>query len=355
MRKILIKNGRVWDGYGFSTKDIYIESGRISQMAESIDLPAQYTIDATEKTVLPGLVDMHTHVRGLAKETFSAYPDIGCLPFGVTTAVEAGAEFGDLAFMQAQTVKLYAFCKVRVRDNHAILEETDRLLSKYGQRTVGVKLYFDTRTTPVTDTTPIRELCSYAQERRLQVMIHCSQPPCSIAKIVDVLRPGDILSHAFEGGRHSAYEDDFRGLSMAKEKKVVLDGAFSGAGHLDIQLLAEAIRRGIQPDTISTDLTGRSSFKRGGRYGLTQCMGVARLLGMPEEDVFRSVTTNPAACLGRKECTGRLAVGGDADIAIIRWGHEPILLRDRAGNCLESEMGYRCTHTLINGELVFVD
>lgn len=63
--KILIKNGRLLDP-ATSTDgifDIMIENGRVSKREEIIDEEADRIIDATGCYVMPGLIDMHVHLR----------------------------------------------------------------------------------------------------------------------------------------------------------------------------------------------------------------------------------------------------------------------------------------------------
>ena len=61
---------------------------------------------------------------------------------------------------------------------------------------------------------------------------------------------------------------------------------------------------------------------RGGKYGLTMCMSMARDMGMTENDVFRAVTSNPAKALGEEGKWGCLKVGGKADIAVLDYTDE---------------------------------
>jgi N-acyl-D-amino-acid deacylase len=63
MVDILIKNGTVFDGTGASSiqADVAIQNGRIVAIEASLPDSAQITIDATEKYVAPGFIDVHTH------------------------------------------------------------------------------------------------------------------------------------------------------------------------------------------------------------------------------------------------------------------------------------------------------
>ena len=65
MVDFIIKNAELADG---SKSDIAISNGVISAMASSITSEATTTIDAKDCIVLPGLVDLHTHVREPGRE-----------------------------------------------------------------------------------------------------------------------------------------------------------------------------------------------------------------------------------------------------------------------------------------------
>lgn len=66
MEKILIKNGRVVDpaNYIDGKKDILIEDGKIKKVADFIvENEDTNVIDADEKAVMPGFIDLHVHLR----------------------------------------------------------------------------------------------------------------------------------------------------------------------------------------------------------------------------------------------------------------------------------------------------
>jgi len=63
MAKILIKNGRVWDGERFSCVDILTVEENIFGIAPHISEKADFTYDASGMLVSAGLVDIHTHMR----------------------------------------------------------------------------------------------------------------------------------------------------------------------------------------------------------------------------------------------------------------------------------------------------
>ena len=174
-----------------------------------------------------------------------------------------------------------------------------------------------------------------------------------MSDILDVLNPGDILTHAFHGGVNTATDDGFKSIREAKARGVVIDSGFAGNVHTDFAILRQAVGSGVLPDCISTDITKFSAYTRGGRYGMTMCMSIAKHAGMSEEDIFRAVTRAPAEALGRADEWGRLKVGGIADIAVIDYTDEGFSLTDANGNHIESPCGYRCELTVSYGQLVY--
>ena len=64
MAGILIKNGIIADANGERREDILIEDGRIKGVGRNLnDSEAEVSIDAGGKWILPGLVDVHVHLR----------------------------------------------------------------------------------------------------------------------------------------------------------------------------------------------------------------------------------------------------------------------------------------------------
>ena len=88
MGKIFIKHGKVWDGEQFIHKNILICDGKIEEITDDCSVSADFVYDASDKTVSPGLVDIHTHFLGF----YGINAEMSCIPFGVTYAADAAAE-----------------------------------------------------------------------------------------------------------------------------------------------------------------------------------------------------------------------------------------------------------------------
>ena len=346
---LLIRGGRVFDGWQFIEGDVLIRDGRIAAMG-TVTAQADRVIDAAGMTVLPGLIDVHLHMEGISSPGWQISPEKACLPFGVTAAADASASRGDEALLDSFPVETGVFPVVSTKEPLSFDVTLERL-TRYGNRVLGLKVIYDQKANPaLQDERILERICTFAHSRDLPVLVHTAHSPVSMARLLDVLAPGDIATHVFCGGQHTALEDDFLSLKKAKQRGVILDSCICGGEHVDFSVYRKAVEVGIYPDLLGTDLAEEIAGRSGG-YGLTTCMTVARLLGMPEEAVFRAVTDNAGKALRRD--WGRLAVGAAADVTLLQWTDAPVDLTDRYGNRVVSPAGYRCAMTIRDGNVVF--
>ena len=353
MATILIKNGRVWDGEKFFYSDVYSSDGKILKIAKDIHDNAEFIYDASGKIVSAGLVDAHMHIKGISCEIFGTQGEASCFPFGVTSAVDAGASHGTRELLDSFTLKNVVLVTALIKNNKFCPEHVEERIKVFGDKVVGIKVYFDVTQTEVANEKPLKEICDYAHERGLFVMVHCANSPTKMANILNTLGKGDVLTHSFHGQPNTAKEDDYQSMIKAQERGVIIDIGFAGHVHTDFDVLKCAIDKGIVPNVISTDLTRASAFIRGGRYGMTMCMSIAKDMGLKEEDVFKAVTSNPATVLAKQDEWGYLREGRSADLTVLEYADESYSLTDKAGNHIESDKGYRAVLTILNGQIVY--
>lgn len=92
---LLFRNVRIFDGAAVVNGDVLVDKGMIRSVGQKLHAKGATIVDGTGKTLLPGLIDSHTH----------AYEDKAlkqALVFGVTTELEM---FGDPAKNVALRVK----------------------------------------------------------------------------------------------------------------------------------------------------------------------------------------------------------------------------------------------------------
>ena len=355
MAKILIKNGRAWDGKRFLYADVLTDGNRIIKVESDITEKAEFVYDASGKIVSAGLVDTHVHMRGISNKTFGIQAEMSCFPFGVTAACDAGGGHGDRSLLDSFMLKNVVLVTVGFRDNKACFDSIEEKIEKFGEKAIGIKVYFDTQLSDIQNIAPLCEIVEFAEKNDLIVMVHSSNSPVAMKALLGTLRKGDILTHAYHGGDNNVSEDGFECIKAAKERGVIIDAGFAGHVHTDFKVLKDAFDIGAFPDTISTDITRFSAYTRGGRYGMTMCMSIARSLGMREEDIFKAITSTPARALGKDGEWGYLKVGRNADIAVFDYTDEGFDLTDKAGNRIYSDKGYRCVLTVSDGQVVYRD
>lgn len=88
---LVIRNTRVFDGHKVIAKaDVWVEDGKIRAVGKNLNAPQDVkTIDGSGDTLLPGLIDSHTHAWGDALKEAEI--------FGVTTELDM---FTDVKYMQ---------------------------------------------------------------------------------------------------------------------------------------------------------------------------------------------------------------------------------------------------------------
>src|SRR5215475_13794978 len=98
MFDFVIKGARVTDGTGEPAyrADVAVTSERIAAIGLNLDQPARQTIDATGLTVIPGIIDAHSHADLIIPLSTARQSELlRCkLAQGVTTLVVGNCGLG---------------------------------------------------------------------------------------------------------------------------------------------------------------------------------------------------------------------------------------------------------------------
>ena len=351
MQKIALIGGKIFDGEKFAETNLLVQDGKIVAMGE-IERHNAIEIDCKGCIISSGLVDIHTHLLEMGNMDFGFPADMATIPFGVMYAVDVCAVRSNEEILKKLCVETKVFIPVDIIGETLDYERIEKRISLYGDRAIGIKVFFDKSQYPSITANHLRLACAVAREKGLLVMVHSTGSPIPMAEIVEILSPGDILSHVYHGGEYTVEENDYKAYKLAKEKGIVLDVGMAGGVHTDFEVLRKAIECGYIPDTISTDITKASAYMRGGIYGLPMCMSIMKAFGMHEEKVFQAVTKNAATAVGQ-EGWFDFKVGSGATMSVMKYDSVEIDMIDRAGNRISIQQGYTCKLTIKNGQIIY--
>ena len=374
---IVIKNGRVYDPHNNIDQiaDIAIDNGKIVKIGTVTDEAAKF-IDAEGCVVTPGFIDLHTHLWPF--NDFGMPAEATCFPSCVTTAVEAGSsgwsnfELNHI-FTSYSKLTIRRFVNVSVSGLPSIgkVDEIDlrilggkgktrihRLFEKYPGEIEGLKINVSTEFFAGRGKVLLEETIKLAEELNTRLMVHITEPELPTAEVLSMLRKGDIVSHMYHGrGSSNIIGEDGKVLPeawAARERGVIFDVANARA-HFAFATAEPAMAEGFLPDTISTDLTNMSAYKKPFSFSLPFIMSKFIAMGMSLEQVIDCVTINPANVLNLHDGTGTLTVGKKADVAIIKVLEKDVEFGDHQGRSILGHQLIKPVATIKEGEFVYRD
>jgi len=185
------------------------------------------------------------------------------------------------------------------------------------------------------------------------VMVHLGRfphtPVITPAALLNQLRPGDIITHAFRGaggmlGTDGKAIPEFRD---AVDRGVVLDMGHSGTD-FRFREARRLLDQGYVPDTASTDL---NTFNVDGPvFSLAENLTKLLALGLELNDVVATATTNVARAIGRLDDFGSLAVGRSAEVSVVRVRTDGPFPVSDGHEVIESPMAVQAVGCLRAGE-----
>ena len=176
-----------------------------------------------------------------------------------------------------------------------------------------------------------------------------------MSQILDLLRPGDILTHCYSGAPNVAGEgtnivQDGRLLpaALAAKKRGVVFDIGHGGGSFDYTVAEAAIEQGCPPDTISSDIHAVSGNSPGMPY-LPWVMSKLIGLGFSLPQVVGMATAAPARVINRIPKHGTLQIGGLADLSILEVVEGPVSFVDTRNNKREGKLHLRPVGAVVAG------
>lgn len=351
---LLIRGGEVIDPSQSlrARRDIGVRWGRIAALEPSIapDRAAQ-VIDASGMLVVPGLVDLHAHVY--PQGSAIGLPADELVPYTATTtyvsAGDAGANnFSALRhFIMAQArSRIFAFLHISniglagfpvgetLNLDYADVDLAARAVAENRDVVLGLKVRVSKSVVGSNGLAPLERAIAAAARAGggARVMCHIGDAPGELPALLDLLRPGDILTHAYSGAGNNVVRDGrLLDAALAAKRRGVIIDVGHGGGSFDYTVAAAAIEQGLAPDTISSDIHAVSGNTPGRPY-LPWVMSKFLNLGFGLEEVVAMATVNPARVIDRVDKLGTLQPGAPADVSILQLKAEPVSFVDTRGN-----------------------
>ncbi len=389
---LIIKNGTVLTMAGGEEQkiaDLLIEDGVIKDIGPNLDHPLDAKIiDASGKTVMPGLIDAHTHLGIFEEGSMTEGDDTNELTGPITpelraldginpydegikdarmngiTAVVTGPGSGNVLGGQALAIKT----RGTVIDKMVIKEPTG-LKAAFGENPK--RVYSGQDKTPSTrmataslfrkaffEAREYRNQLPSANEKGNQSGSDKKEPPQRdfqkeiLVKVLE--REIPIRAHA-----HRA-DDILTAIRVAREFNLDISIEHCTEGHK----IAELLKKYDVPAIIGPTMSARTKlelrettfetpkilFEAGVKfaimtdhpvipiYALPICAAMAVKAGLPREEALKAITINAAEIAGIADRVGSLEIGKDADLIIFR------------GDILSIDPGL--DHVFISGEAV---
>ena len=342
---LILKGGRVIDPSQNidGVMDVGFAGGKAAGVGRDLKAgPATEVRDVSGHIVTPGLIDLHTHVYwggtslGIDAEEF-------CRTSGVTTAIDTGSagpgnflgfrkhviersEVRILAYLHVSFAGIYGFSGTIMygesqsmhlmapRDAVAVAEANRDLI-------VGIKVRVGLGASGDQGVAPLNVALQVADEVGMPLMCHIDHPPPSYEEVIGMLRPGDVLTHAFRPFPNAPI------TAQGKVKAAVLDARARGVlfdighgkGSFSFKTTRAMLANGFMPDTISSDV--HTLCINGPAFDQVTTMSKFLCMGVPLPEVIKQSTVNAGMALKRPEL-GSLKAGsvGDATVLSVRDG-----------------------------------
>jgi dihydroorotase len=337
MNDLVLKGGRVVDPSQGIDKvaDVAFAEGKVVAIGDN--LSAKDTRNVAGRIVVPGLIDLHTHVYwggtslGVAAELLAR-------DGGVTTFIDAGsAGAGNfhgfrkhviepspvriLPYLNVSFPGIFAFSKTVMVGESADMRLIDprecaRVARENRDLVLGIKVRVGRSASGNSGAQPMFMALEVAEEAGLPIMAHLDNPPPSRREVVEKLRRGDILTHCFRPFPNAPVRADgrvYEEVLEARERGVIFDIGHGG-GSFGFATTRGMLAAGFLPDVISSDVHAISI--EGPAFELLTTMSKFLCLGVELPKVIAMATVNPALAIG-KPALGTLKPDGCADATVL--------------------------------------
>ena len=376
---LLIRNANLMDpSQGLSGKrDIGIRFGKIEAIEDSIAPErALRVMDAGGKLVTPGLIDLHCHTYPYGSAI--GIPADELVAHQCTTTVVSAGDGGANNFaafrrfvVPASRTRQFAFVHIAVAGlagfpvpelfniDYAQPEIAARAVAENADIVLGIKVRMSENVIARHGTEPLKRAIKACDLSGVPAKVMCHiggvADQALMSQILDLLRPGDVLTHCYSGapniagmGTNIVQDGKLLPAALAAKKRGVVFDIGHGGGSFDYTIAEAAIQQGCPPDTISSDIHVFSANTPGMPY-LPWVMSKFIGMGFSMSEVISMATIAPARVIGRIPKHGTLQLGAPADLSIFDVVEGAVSFVDTRNNKREGKVYLKPSGTVVAG------
>lgn len=371
MADLILKGGRVIDPASGRDElaDIAFGDGRVTEIGSDLPPRGAETVDLRGLLVVPGLIDLHTHVYWGGTSLGIDAAEVARRS-GTTTFVDAGSA-GAGTFhgfrrhvIEPSPLRIIPYLNVSFPGIFAVsaavsvgecadlrlldARECARVIRANRDLVAGVKVRVGRNAGGASGVAPLDIALEVAEETGLPVMAHLDNPPPSRLEVLTRLRRGDVLTHCFRPFPNAPVTGDGRVREEAieaRQRGVIFDIGH-GSGSFGFRTAEAMLAAAFLPDVISSDVHALSI--NGPAFDQLVTMSKFLCLGMQLIEVIRASTVAPATALGRTDI-GRLQIGAVGDATVLELAEGDFEYRDVLGEVRKGRQRLKARGLVVAG------
>lgn len=334
MIDLYIKNGK---SISETPIEVLVDKGQILDISNKFDeeIEAKKVIDLkNEYYVSAGWIDDHVHCY----EKMTLYydtPDYDGVESGVTTVIDAGSTGADNLpdfYKITRDVKTNVFAMCNISKTGIIAQDelghmdrikddlVKKMITEYPDFVVGIKARMSKSVVGNNGIHPLERAKEIQKfNKNIPLMVHIGTNPPELSDIFNLLDPGDIITHCFNGkpnGIMNLDTKEIKQFAIEGYNRGIIFDIGHGTESFSFDVAEAATKLDISPKTVSTDLY-HGNRQPGPVHNLATCVDKMLYLGYDMKEILPMITKNPAEDfkLNKK---GQLKVGFDGDLTIFK-------------------------------------
>ncbi|HBG1964266.1 Dihydroorotase [Clostridioides difficile] len=374
MKNLLIRNGTIispTDGIKFEKRDILVLHGKIYaiglNLKEKIRKEKLLTnkefeiINADNMYISPGFIDVHTHCYKRKLPTGMDSDSIG-IEKGSTVIFDAGtagpSNYYDFKkkYMDECKTEVYSFLNVTNEGLNILNESTsldvinfdkvESIVEKNIEKIKGIKVKASKFQSNESGIDIIKKSKQVAKKLNLPLVVYIGEYPSYIDEVMNILGKGDVVTPVYGNSTNGILKESGtlrKSVINAKNRGVLFD-VCHGVDQFDFKVFKKAIKQGLEPDLISTDMHIKNM--KDVNYSLLNVINKIMELGISLEKCIEKVTEYPTKIFDLHGNKGRIKIGGEGDFTIFTMEECNDIIKDYNNNELVLNKKLRLQYTV---------